>query len=86
MLRHPEPLASSGLRACPAGLRAKPNFMNRIKLFLPVQFRSQKYSASRFTQITFKTTRPAHSEGRFAIVTDVGAGCDGRGSAFDEQR
>jgi hypothetical protein len=30
--------------------------------------------------------RPAHSEGRFAIVTDVGAGCGGRGGALDEQR
>jgi hypothetical protein len=68
-------------------LRAKSNFLNRIKLFLPVQSRSQKYSASRFTQITFKTPAvPSHSEGRFAIVTDVGAGCDGRGSALDEQR
>ena len=25
-------------------------------------------------------------EGRFAIVTDVGTGCGGRGCAFDEQR
>jgi hypothetical protein len=23
---------------------------------------------------------PSHTEGRFAIVTDVGAGCGGRGS------
>jgi hypothetical protein len=29
---------------------------------------------------------PAHTEGRFAIVTNVGAGCGGRVGAFDEQR
>jgi hypothetical protein len=27
---------------------------------------------------------PPRSEGRIAIVTDVDAGCDGRGSAIDE--
>jgi hypothetical protein len=27
---------------------------------------------------------PAHTEGRFAIVTNVGRGCGGRGCAFDE--
>jgi len=29
---------------------------------------------------------PSHREGRFAIVTNVGTGCDGRGGAFDERR
>ena len=29
---------------------------------------------------------PVPREGALAIVTDVGAGSDGRGSAFDEQR
>jgi hypothetical protein len=29
---------------------------------------------------------PVPQEGRFAVVTDVGAGCDGRGCAFDEWR
>jgi len=33
----------------------------------------------------FYITRiPAHSEGRFAIVTDVGQGCGGRGMSKDE--
>ena len=29
---------------------------------------------------------PSHTEGRFAIVTDVGAGCGGREGVFDERR
>ncbi len=42
---------------------------------LPVQPHLQKYSASRFTQIKFYIPRrPVPSEGRFAIVTDVGRG------------
>jgi hypothetical protein len=28
---------------------------------------------------------PSHTEGRFAIVTDVGAGCGGREGVFDER-
>jgi hypothetical protein len=40
---------------------------------LAVQPRLKKYSASPRTQITFKTPDiPSHTEGRFAIVTDVG--------------
>jgi hypothetical protein len=42
---------------------------------LPVQPLSQKYFASRFDQITFLISAiPSHTEGRFAIVTDVGGG------------
>src|SRR5258708_808469 len=40
----------------------------------------QKYFASRFPQIKSITTASRPTEGRFAIVTDVGAGCDGRES------
>jgi hypothetical protein len=36
-------------------LRVKSNFLNRIKLFLPVQSRLQKDFSSPQTQITFKT-------------------------------
>jgi hypothetical protein len=49
-----------------------------------VHTQSQKYSASRLTRL--KSISPAvlsHSEGRFANVTDVGAGCDGRCGARD---
>ena len=42
---------------------------------LAVQPRLQKYSASPPTQINSKTFAiPSHTEGRFAIVTDVGCG------------
>src|ERR1700743_599129 len=47
----------------------------------------EKYSCSRLTQIT--STSPAVlalSEGRIAIVTDVGLGCDGCGRVRDEAR
>jgi hypothetical protein len=40
-----------------------------------VQSCLQKYSASRLPQITSRTLAiPSHTEGRFAIVTDVGGG------------
>jgi hypothetical protein len=52
----------------------------------PVQPFSQKYSASRFAQITSKTPAiPSHSEGRFAIVTDVGRDAVDAGCATDER-
>ena len=61
-------------------LRVQDDFLNPIKLMLPVQSPSQKYSGSLFTQITsISLAIPAHTKGRFAIVTDVGLGCDGRG-------
>ena len=42
---------------------------------LAVQPRLKKYSASPPTQINSKTHAiPSHTEGRFAIVTDVGCG------------
>ncbi|MDR3487879.1 MAG: hypothetical protein P4M05_23645 [Bradyrhizobium sp.] len=46
----------------------------------PVESSSQKYSGSLLTQITsISFAIPARTEGRFAIVTNVGQGCDGRG-------
>jgi hypothetical protein len=48
---------------------------------LHVQPPSQKYSGSLLTQITSTSLAiPAHTKGRFAIVTNVRLGCDGRGS------
>jgi hypothetical protein len=45
----------------------------------PVQPPSQKYFSSLLTQITcLFLAIPAHTKGRFAIVTNVGQGCDGR--------
>ena len=66
---------------------AEKKFSFGFKLMLPVQTRSQKYSGSLFTQITcISLAIPARTKGRFAIVTDVGQGCDGRGGAKDEWR
>ena len=46
---------------------------------LAVQPHLQKYFPSRLTQIkSISIAVPPHTEGRFAIVTDVGAGCGGR--------
>jgi hypothetical protein len=64
-------------RALPTsrGLRAGDELSNRIELMLPVQSSSKKYFRSLPTQITcISLAIPAHTEGRFAIVTDVGQG------------
>ena len=50
-----------------------------------VQSSCKKYSHSLLTQITcISLAVPSHTEGRFAIVTDVGAGCGGRKERVDE--
>jgi hypothetical protein len=52
----------------------------------PVQRRPQKYFRFFLTQITcISLAIPAHTEGRFAIVTDVGTGCGGREERIDER-
>jgi hypothetical protein len=49
----------------------------------PVQSSLRKYSASPPPQIkSISVAVPSHTEGRFANVTDVGAGCDGRSGAL----
>ena len=50
------------------------NLQNPIKLMLPVQSSCEKYFALPVGQIIFKTSRHPvpMTEGRFAIVTDVG--------------
>jgi hypothetical protein len=53
----------------------------------PVQPHRKKYFCFLPTQITgLFLAIPALSEGRIAIVTNVGRGCGGRECAFDEQR
>jgi hypothetical protein len=60
--------------------RAGAILLKQFKLRLPVQPPLQKYFRSLLTQITcISPAIPSHTEGRFAIVTDVGTGCDGRG-------
>src|SRR5450432_2322572 len=58
-----------------AELRARMNLLKQINLIWAVQSSLQKYFCFRLTQITSRTFRiPSHTEGRFAIVTDVGHG------------
>jgi hypothetical protein len=79
----PEP--STAIRFCglrrrgvPAGSRGFTMPDGQISA-LPVQSPLQKYSRSLLTQITcISLVIPAHTKGRFAIVTNVGSGCDGR--------
>ena len=63
-------------------MRDGANFPNPIKVIWPVQPSLQKYTSSRFPQIS-PTSQPvpARQEGRIAIVTDVGSECGGHGSA-----
>jgi len=66
---------SAAFTAIAERLREKTDFFKRIKLFLAVQSHLQKYFSFRSPQITSRTFRiPSHTEGRFAIVTDVGHG------------
>jgi hypothetical protein len=70
----------TGLRGSAGVLRENAVLLKRINVIWVVQSPSQKYSRSLPTQITcISLAIPAHTEGRFAIVTDVGLGCDGRG-------
>jgi hypothetical protein len=61
-------------------LRLPPDFHNQINVMLPVQTCIRKYSPSRLPQITPTTPPSRPGRGALAIVTNVGAGCGGRGS------
>jgi hypothetical protein len=65
-------LVHSGTFRCSYVLRAQPNFLNAIKLFLPVQPLSQKYSAFFGRKSVACAMRLVPTEGRIAIVTVVG--------------
>ena len=61
-------------------MAAEKKFSFGFNLIWVVQSSPQKYSRSHLTQITcISLAIPAHTKGRFAIVTDVRLGCDGRG-------
>jgi hypothetical protein len=53
-------------------LRVKPNFPNKIRLFLPVQTLSKKYSAFPKAQIALHLRQPVPLEGRIMIVIYAG--------------
>jgi hypothetical protein len=56
-------------------IHAQNDLLNHFKPILPVQSPRQKYFPSGPTQITgISSAIPARTEGRIAIVTDVGHG------------
>jgi hypothetical protein len=62
------------------------NFACRANHPKPVKPASRKYSAFAVGQITATSSpHPGPQEGRFAVVTNVGPGCGGRGSVRDER-
>jgi hypothetical protein len=65
-------------------LRVKSNFLSRIKLILPVQSLSKKYSDFQKSQITLYPPSSTPLEGRIAIVTDAGLDAMDAGGAKDE--
>jgi hypothetical protein len=70
----------------PAGsMRVKSDFQRYFNVIWVVQSSSQKYSTFQTPQISGYWRRPVLTRGRFAIVTNVGAGCDGRDGARDER-
>jgi hypothetical protein len=75
------------MEAIQKGLRVKSNFPNPINDVCLVKLPGQKYSAFQKQQIRdISLPSRATQKGRFAIVTDAGAGCNGRGCALDERR
>src|ERR1700738_4065612 len=72
-------------------MRKAPNLLNRIKVICPTgkSANSCPVPSQKIFRFAIDPTRIyilailAHSEGRFANVTDVGAGCGGRGGARD---
>src|ERR1700687_4289815 len=82
MRRHPDPSpppqAGEGVqqRKAPYRLmRDTAELLKHFNLICPVQSHMQKYFSSPLTQITcISPAVPSHTEGRYAIVTDVGRG------------
>jgi hypothetical protein len=59
--------------------RVTADFRNRLRLFLPVQPRTKKYSILLVGQIIGIIGASCPAGGALAVVTDVGTGCGGRG-------
>src|ERR1700681_83906 len=69
----------------PTDVRATADLLKPFNVICPVQSHLQKYFRSRLTQITsISAAIPSHTEGRIAIVTDVGRDAVDAGSALDE--
>jgi hypothetical protein len=77
----------NGVLVCPAELRATANLLSRVRLIWLVQSHLQKYFCSPRTQITpISAAIPPHLRGVSRSSRTLGAGCDGREDAADEQR
>ena len=61
-----------------SGLRGKTDFTNSFKMIAPVHPFLKKISLSFFQKSCFHGAVPPRHEGRIAIVTTRGVGCDGR--------
>ncbi|MGJ4926401.1 hypothetical protein ACQR1K_04595 [Bradyrhizobium sp. HKCCYLRH3095] len=59
-------------------MRGETHFANHLNHITPVQSRAQKYSSFVFPNHAYFHVVPSRSEGRFAVVTNVEAGCGGR--------
>jgi hypothetical protein len=56
----------------------KGGFREATQSVRPFQINFRKIELSFFRNVCSNSVHPAPHEGRFAIVTDVDAGCDGR--------
>ncbi|WP_315736486.1 MULTISPECIES: hypothetical protein [unclassified Bradyrhizobium] len=62
----------------PNRMRRKTHFARRFKHIALAGHSSKKISVSFFQKSCFPLVRPVSQEGRFAVVTNVEAGCGGR--------
>ena len=76
---HPLAAAPNGSKASHYRLRVKSSFLKHFKLILAVQSARKKYSASRRPQINGFIAPSASSKRDVRVVTNVEAGCGGRG-------
>ena len=77
-------MRTAGLQPASVNLRLKSDFLNRIKLFLPVQSLAKKYSCFPKSQITSYPQPSTPLEGRIAVVTDAGLDAMDASGASDE--
>jgi hypothetical protein len=59
-------------------LSQKTHFGSRFKRITPSSSPARNISLSFYQNLCFSASRPVSHEGRFAVVTDVEAGCGGR--------
>jgi hypothetical protein len=77
---HPLAAEPNGSKASHDRLRVKSNFLKHFKLILAVQSWAKKYSALYSPQISGFIAPSRLMKRGVRVVTNVGAGCGGRGS------